>query len=117
MRRLQGVKRVLIVATASLKAEWQEQINTFCHLPITIIQGSRAERLRQYQQDSFFYISNYEQIMRDHAAINERLAPNIVVLDEAQRIKNWRTKNRRCCQTITEPLCLCVNWHAARKSY
>ena len=36
-------------------------------------------------------MTNYEQVVRDFEAI-VRWAPDLVVLDEAQRIKNWATK-------------------------
>ncbi|HEX4044806.1 MAG TPA: DEAD/DEAH box helicase [Gammaproteobacteria bacterium] len=85
-------QRILVVATASLKAEWEEQINKFTDLPSLIIQGTRAERLKQYQRPSFFYLANYEQIVMDYADIQRLLAPDVVILDEAQRIKNWQTK-------------------------
>ena len=92
LRRLYGIRRVLVVAPASLKAEWEEQIAKFTGLPSLIIQGPRAARLRQYAEPAFFYLANYEQIRPDGPEINERLAPDVIVLDEAQRIKNWQTK-------------------------
>ncbi|MFA6568475.1 MAG: SNF2-related protein [Victivallales bacterium] len=33
-----------------------------------------------------------EQITRDEQEINGILRPDVIILDEAQRIKNWRTK-------------------------
>jgi superfamily II DNA/RNA helicase len=92
LRRLRGVSRVLVVTPTSLKAEWQEQIEKFSGLPVTMVYGPRAERLRHYQSDSFFIVANYEQVVKDFADIQRLAAPDIVVLDEAQRIKNWRTK-------------------------
>jgi len=41
---------------------------------------------------TFFYLTNYEQIRRDFDDIQRWIAPDIIILDEAQRIKNWRTK-------------------------
>ena len=49
---------------------------------------------------AFFTIVNYEQMIADALDINARSRPDIVVLDEAQRIKNWNTKTaqavKRC---------------------
>lgn len=92
LRRLRGVSKVLVVTPTSLKAEWAEQIETFSGLPALPVYGGRPERLRTYQKDSFFYLANYEQIMRDHDDIQRLIAPEVIILDEAQRIKNWRTK-------------------------
>ncbi len=92
LRRLRGIARVLVVSPASLKAEWEEQIDKFTGLSSLIVQGSRANRLKQYRQSAFFYLTNYEQILSDAGDIQAVLAPDIVILDEAQRIKNWQTK-------------------------
>jgi len=92
LRRTSGVQRVMVIAPASLKGEWEDQIAKFTDLPSIIIQGSRANRLRQYQQPGFFFLANYEQIRLDAQEINTLLAPEVIVLDEAQRIKNWQTK-------------------------
>jgi superfamily II DNA/RNA helicase len=81
-----------VIATASLKAEWEEQIAKFTDLSSIIIQGSRANRLQQYQTPAFFYLTNYEQIIIDGADIQRILSPDVIILDEAQRIKNWQTK-------------------------
>ena len=92
MREVMGVKRVLVVAPASLKAEWEEQIRTFTELPLEVLFGARHERLMRYRHTpAFFLITNYEQVVRDWREINAVLRPDLVILDEAQRIKNWRT--------------------------
>ena len=57
-----------------------------------MIFGTRVKRLKQYQENHFFYLMNYEQVISDHAEIQRLLAPDVIILDEAQRIKNWRTK-------------------------
>jgi hypothetical protein len=92
LRKYKNVKRVLVVATASLKTEWEEQIDKFTQSSSMIVVGTRANRLKQYQQPAFFYLTNYEQIVMDKAAIQDILQPDVIILDEAQRIKNWQTK-------------------------
>jgi hypothetical protein len=92
LARRAGVSRVLVVCPASLKAEWEEQIARFADRSARPVLGPRAARLEAYRDPPFFTIVNYEQVLSDAEAINEVLAPDIVVLDEAQRIKNWHTK-------------------------
>jgi len=92
LHQLHGVERVLVVSPASLKGEWQDQIEKFTGCSSLIIAGSRPKRLRQYRQYSRFYLANYEQIRPDYAEINSILMPDVIILDEAQRIKNWQTK-------------------------
>jgi len=92
LRRSRGIRRVLVISPASLKGEWEEQIAKFTGLTAHIIQGPRAQRLRQYHEPAFFFLANYEQIRPDINEINNILAPDVIILDEAQRIKNWQTK-------------------------
>jgi ERCC4-related helicase len=103
LRQRKRVERVLVVSPASLKAEWEDQIAKFTGLPVKIIWGPRGARLKMYRQPSFFYLTNYEQIRSDHQAIMEILAPDVVILDEAQRIKNWNTKTAKAVKRLSSP--------------
>jgi superfamily II DNA or RNA helicase len=100
LRQLHGIERVLVVSPASLKAEWEEQITKFTGLPSRIIQGSRAGRLRQYRETAFFYLAGYEQVRPNRRELNEVLAPDVIILDEAQRIKNWQTKTAQAVKRL-----------------
>ena len=95
LARRRGIERVLIVCPASLKAEWEEQIARFSGRAAKPVFGPRAQRLAAYGKPAFFNIVNYEQVLSDADDINALLQPDIVVLDEAQRIKNWHTKTAR----------------------
>ena len=64
----------------------------FSDLPIQVVDGSPDERQAVYaKRTEGFLIINYEQLLRD-LEIVRRWDPDLVVLDEAQRIKNWATK-------------------------
>ena len=94
---------MLVVSPASLKAEWEEQIARFTDLPSRIIDGPRAQRLAQYGDGAFFYLVNYEQMLHDGDAVQERLAPDVIVLDEAQRIKNWQSRTAHAVKRLRSP--------------
>jgi hypothetical protein len=100
LARRQGISRVLIVCPASLKAEWEEQIARFAERGTKLIFGPRQQRLAAYREPAFFTIVNYEQVLTDADDINAILAPEVVVLDEAQRIKNWQTKTARRVKSL-----------------
>ena len=103
LRRQYNIQRVLVVCPASLKGEWEEQIAKFTSLPTKIIQGTRLDRVAAYRQPSFFYIANYEQIRSDLDEIQQILAPDLLILDEAQRIKNWQTKTASSVKKLQIP--------------
>jgi len=87
-----GIRKVLVVCPASLKHQWAREIEKFTSHSVQIIQGAAENRFVQYRADALFFIVNYELTVRDLSVINDKLKPDLVILDEAQRIKNWRTK-------------------------
>ncbi len=100
LHRLGRAARTLVVAPASLKAEWEEQIQRFTELPYQLIYGPRGKRLRLYASVPFFTIVNYEQMLADALDVNKHLQPDIIILDEAQRIKNWSTKTAQAIKRL-----------------
>src|SRR5437868_1087392 len=75
----------------------------FTERPAASVFGPRAQRLHAYRNPQFFTIVNYEQVLPDAEDLNGVLKPDIVVLDEAQRIKNWQTKTARRVKSLRSP--------------
>jgi len=92
LHRMGKAKRVLVITPASLKTEWEEQIQRFTDLPYQVVFGPRHSRLKAYSAAPFFTLVNYEQMRGDALEVNARLKPDVIILDEAQRIKNWSTQ-------------------------
>ncbi len=103
LARQKGIERVLVVSPTSVKAEWEDQIARFTDREVRFIAGLRPERLRLYAEPVFFTLVNYEQVVRDVDEINRLLKPDVVILDEAQRIKNWQTKTARQVKSLRSP--------------
>jgi superfamily II DNA or RNA helicase len=102
MARLFGVERVLIICPTSLKHQWQREIEKFIGRPTQVIGGMRPRRRQQFAEPSFFKITNYDTIHRDLDLIRA-WSPDLVILDEAQRIKNWNTRAARTVKRISSP--------------
>jgi len=84
---------VLIICPTSLKYQWKSEIERFTHSSVQIIEGSSHKRREQYSNNGAYYqIVSYNYIAQDIDFINETLEIDFVILDEAQRIKNWKTK-------------------------
>ena len=97
-----GVRRVLVVCPTSLKHQWKNEIERFTDRTVQVIHGLRAQRQRQYGEDVFFKVTNYETLVRD-ADLIDAWAPELVIADEAQRIKNWNTIAARALKRINSP--------------
>jgi superfamily II DNA or RNA helicase len=103
LRRLAGAKKALVVCPASLKHQWRREIEKACGELATVVEGARPTRLALYREwRSGFLILNYELILRDLDALRAASA-DLVILDEAQRIKNWDTKTAKAVKQLHSP--------------
>lgn len=94
LARERGITKALVVAPASVKYQWEGEIRKFTTRAVQVIDGNPEARLDQYAQSTFYRLVNYEQVVRDREAVNA-WKPDVVILDEAQRIKNWEAKTSR----------------------
>ncbi len=97
-----GVSRVLVVCPTSLKYQWQSEIARFAGRAARVMAGGRARRQKDYAEGDFCKITNYEKLKPDLDLITE-WSPDLVIVDEAQRIKNWNTIAARALKRIDSP--------------
>lgn len=91
-KHILGHKKTLIITPASLKVQWKQEIEKFTKENALIIEGSSPNRKQQYADEKhFFWIANYETVMRDRNLLSNADI-DFLILDEAQRIKNFETK-------------------------
>jgi superfamily II DNA or RNA helicase len=107
LRRTAGISRVLVVCPASLKAQWRSEIARFSKHEATLVLGGAEDRRGQYAEPTFFTLCNYEQVLRDRRAI-EAQPWDLIILDEAQRIKNWAAKTSRTVKALRSPFALAL---------
>jgi superfamily II DNA or RNA helicase len=99
--RTDKVRRGLLIVPASLKDQWLREWRLFTDVPLSVVDGTPAGRAAVYRSTQRgFLVTNYEQVLRDLDLI-QRWRPDLVVLDEAQRIKNWATKTAAYVKTLT----------------
>ena len=103
LARAADVGRVLVVAPMSLKHQWRREIAAVTGRPTTVVEGSAAARRRTLADPGpFFKITNYETVHLDADAI-AAWSPDLIILDEAQRIKNWQTRTARAVKGLRSP--------------
>ncbi len=100
-----GVAKVLVVCPTSLKYQWQSEILRFSGRSSRVIAGGRAQRQKEYAEVDFCKITNYEKLKSDLDLISA-WAPELVIVDEAQRVKNWNTIAAKALKRIDSPYAL-----------
>jgi len=103
LRRVQRAARILVVCPASLTAQWQSELARFAGWEAQIIAGPRTARVAAWAEPSTLRLAAYDVVVRDQAEV-AAFAPDLVIVDEAQRIKNWRTRAAQALKRLTAPL-------------
>lgn len=101
---LQGkAEKVLVVCPASIKYQWGDEVEKFTDYESRVIDGTTAKRKKQYaeflQSQALFCIINYE-LLRTDADIMKKMGFDIIICDEAHRIKNRTSKTYKALLTI-----------------
>lgn len=92
LRRELGISKILILAPTSLKYQWKTELEKFTGQQAVVIEGNALARQREHREGEAVYkIASYHSALFDSAAMNEA-GYDLLILDEAQRIKNWKTK-------------------------
>jgi SNF2 family DNA or RNA helicase len=99
LRRRKGIERVLVIAPASVKYQWKTEIEKFTALTAQVIDGLLPARQSLYASPAFFTLTSYELVLKDIRYMHE-LKPDLIILDEAQRIRNWATATARTIKQL-----------------
>ena len=99
LRRWRGIQRVLVVAPASVKYQWKTELEKFCNLSAQVIDGLMPHRKKLYSSPAFFNLASYELVLKDIEDL-QNLRPDLIILDEAQRIRNWETATARVIKQL-----------------
>lgn len=102
LRKESGILSTLIICPTSLKYQWQSEIEKFTGQQAWVIEGAFTKRIVQYQNDYFYKIVSYNTAINDIKEIIGT-SPDLVILDEAQRIKNFKTKISRHIKKLKSP--------------
>jgi SNF2 family DNA or RNA helicase len=96
------IRSVLLVCPKPLVTNWRREFSLWApEIPLTIIEGDAAKRRWQWTQENApVKIANYELLIRDGEVHSAGLHFDLVVLDEAQRIKNGGSTTSQVVRSI-----------------
>jgi SNF2 family DNA or RNA helicase len=97
------ISNALLVCPKPLTTNWMREFSMWAdEIPVSVIQGETHARRRTWLHDrSPVKLVNYECLTRDEDLLREGKAVfDLVVLDEAQRIKNRESHTARVTHTI-----------------
>jgi superfamily II DNA or RNA helicase len=93
------VKHVTIVCPASLRSGWREEIRRWIGEEVVLLEGNPETRARTIALRPPWLVTHYEQVLRDHPA-HAAHAPDLLILDEAQRAKGLTAQTSRAVKAI-----------------
>lgn len=99
------IEDALVITPASLISQWRQEFRRWApELRLSTVQGAPAERAYQWGASAHIFIAGYETFREDFTA-NPQSPPRrqtwgVVVLDEAQKIKNRDTEIARKCKRL-----------------
>lgn len=97
------VRSVLLVCPKPLVTNWQREFALWApEIPLNVIGGNQAKREWQWTvPDAPVKIANYELLVRDQHLLAGELEFDLMVLDEAQRIKNRLSSTSKVARSIS----------------
>ena len=99
LHQRRGIERVLVIAPASVKYQWKTEIERFTGRAAQVIDGFVPRRKTMYAAPAFFNLTSYELVLKDIRYMQD-LKPDLIILDEAQRIRNWTTATARTIKQL-----------------
>lgn len=99
------IERALVVVPAALLSQWRREFRHWApELSVTVVHGFPGNRSAQWRMSCHVHIVSYETLRQD-VDLPRPPRPSdrkwdVVLLDEAQKIKNPKTKASRACKRL-----------------
>lgn len=108
LRREGLATSVLILCPTSLKHQWLSEIQRFTSSSAILVDGIPPARRRAIASDAFFKITSYNSMARD-IDLYRAAAPDLIIYDEIQRLKNWSTTVAKAARRLSSRYVLALS--------
>ncbi len=94
-------RRSLVVVPATLRLNWARELARWApDISVGVVRGGTEDRRAYYMLPYNVLIASYEQIRADFLRSSNTAEYDVVVLDEAQRIKNANSETALACRVL-----------------
>ncbi|MCW3091079.1 MAG: SNF2-related protein [Ferruginibacter sp.] len=101
LRREFNISTALIICPTSLKYQWKTEIEKFTgNKNVCVVEGNILARKKLYASNTADYIIVSYQMASNDFIYLDNMQADVLILDEAQRIKNWKTKTSAAIKRI-----------------
>jgi len=99
--KLRKGRRILVVCPSSLCLNWERELNYWApDILLRRVRGNAEDRKAHFWLPFKVWVASYEQVRADIDLLSREPRYDLVVLDEAQRIKNRDTSLALACRQI-----------------
>lgn len=97
------IRTALIVCPLSVIPNWDRELAKWAgNLAVTVVRGDKEHRKICWRQAAHVWLVTYDTLRNDidHVLVSRKGGFDLVVLDEAQRVKNWSAGITRAVRTL-----------------
>lgn len=97
------IRTALIVCPLSVIPNWDRELAKWAgNLAVTVVRGDKEHRKICWRQAAHVWLVTYDTLRNDidHVLVSRKGGFDLVVLDEAQRVKNWSSGVTRAVRTL-----------------
>lgn len=99
LKKEQFISSALIICPTSLKYQWKREIERFTNSTAVVVEGNHLTRKKLYAAEEFYKIVSYNSACND-IKILKSLQTDLLIMDEVQRLKNWKTQISKAARHI-----------------
>jgi hypothetical protein len=97
-----GVKKILIICPASLKINWQREIENYTGRSVFIAEGKNFSIEHDFVIVNYDILKNFYDLKNKENSLIHKYDPDLIIIDEAHYIKNGQTIRTKLVNDFTK---------------
>ena len=90
-----GAKRILIICPASLKINWQREIENYTDRSVYIAEGKNFSTEHDFVIVNYDILKNFYDIKKNEETLIYQFNPDLIIIDEAHYIQNGQAQRTK----------------------